>query len=79
MDILNKAMEIVLDTIFLLIKAETNWKRIKKYGGKLKTLLDQQIITQIILMKGTLELCCKLTVTRFLQVFIDDCFYKLAG
>ena len=27
----------------------------------------------------TLELCCILTVTRLLQVFLGDCLFKLAG
>ena len=41
-----------LTQFFLLMKADTTWKRMKKYGAKLKTMLNLQIITQMIMMKN---------------------------
>ena len=53
MDISNKVMEITIWHYFLLMKAETGWKYMKSYGAKLTILsLDQQIITQMIMMKN---------------------------
>ena len=37
------------------MKAKKNSKSMKKYGAKLKILLDQQILTQMIIIKNILK------------------------